>query len=564
MTNMAKGDELANSPDEAHSSAQVRITNNLLAELGAVMKPSHDAYAWKLNVTACANRMDAAVKEQLRNRAIDYPGPENKKARRGIEEHIDRERALIRTTEKMLINKLKDIQKLDQNEQREVLDILSRQCQHQVNLLGETRLKDITVPDVKTLGQIRPTPSPSIVLNLEEAYERGKFERREHADLPIADISGQSGRNALMMDAELQPLAGETIEDVHRVAAEYRDPQSVLGPRAAQVQQAVMTIWKTNKDASGAVTITIEELADQLYDRTQDGRHHSDNYAMIRTCVQQMHRTNLLPRNETLKAEGAAFIFTYVAEAGAEMTERASANWTAIKFRPGDLLDGVVRSDPTMLMPADPRLNRIDARRQRPELLLSKWLNREWRKNWKQSPGVIDRRLRLVLTAGMGLDDREADRPSIKTLDRLDAALEYLKGQGHIRDFSMESAVTDIRNELAADTGLRMNRRRWQTILQTKVTIEAPHTFHKALENYGAKQIAEGDPLIRDTHKMLQSTNRSQATLAEALNIPPRNLSRYLAGAVRVPDALRNRWQQELDRANSPQLSLDVTPPKAP
>ena len=243
------------------------------------------------------------------------------------------------------------------------------------------------------------------------------------------------------------------------------------------------------------------------------------------------------------------------------MGGRASKGWTAIRYSLGDVFKALVDRDEAMLMGRDFELNKLNPRNERWQVLLGKYLENHWRFNWDTAPGSITRSVQSLLTAGAGLNEAEADRPAIKTLDRLDEALEKLREFGTVRSFTFDETVTAVREHLQQNNG-RMTQSQWAAVLASMVIVESGKQYNQHYQNHGLtytgkrKGRVELQPIIVETLQLLQTTNKSQATLAAEIGISAATLSRYLAGKGKPPTQTIEKLEIVLANERQQQLPL--------
>jgi hypothetical protein len=257
--------------------------------------------------------------------------------------------------------------------------------------------------------------------------------------------------------------------------------------------------------------------------------------------------------------EGMGHNFTFFNDT--ELSGRASKGWTAIRYSMGEVIKAFAARDEAMLMGRDLELNKLNPRNERWEVLLGKYCENQWRFNWNTAPGSITRSVQTLLTAGAGLSEAEADRPAIKTLDRLDEALEKLRELGTVRSFTFDETVTVVREHLQQNNG-RMTRSQWAAVLASMVTVESGKQYNQHYQNHGLtytgkrKGRVELQPIIVETLQLLQTTNKAQATLAAEIGISAATLSRYLAGKSKPPAQVIEKLELALATERQQQLPL--------
>lgn len=454
---------------------------------------------------------------------------------------------------------------------QKMLQTLYARVEHQKNLFDAGVPVNVMAPvDLTQRSNLQKSSSEPVVLNLEKVLERGQFERNEHMRGPMADISGTTGREEIRASAELWGIEGES--DLDRQAtgdahAEWlRDPMSGGGVKTAQAVQALMTFWLTKKDSEGRVTVTIAMLAEAMGYTPNANGHHPDHYKKVRECIDVLRTVNLHAQSQLinkktgtarpLTVEGAGWNFTFINDT--ESGGRASKGWTAIKYSMGEVLRHFAGRDQAFLMGRDFKLNKLNPLNHRFEVLLGKYLENQFRLTWNNTPGTVTRSVYKLLTDGAGLSAEEAHRPATATLDRLEEKLEKLQKLETVRAFYFDGTVTDVRERLQQKNG-RMTQRRWDAVLISMVTIESGKQYNEHMKNHGLTYTGkrqgrvELHPVILETLQLLQTTNRSQATLAAEIGITPAALSKYLAGKHKPPaqviekleEALENQRQQQ-------------------
>ena len=491
-------------------------------------------------------------------------------------ERLGQEKNLQQVFFKRIRRQFASIDNQPEPHRTEALKSLYNQMYHHVEIAGEVPLSMIKAPDLNQRSSLQTASSEPVVLNYETAIERGRFQRNQYTDNPMADISGRTGRENITAHAELGGYTGEIDPDLQAtldgIVQRLSDPALGFGPKVAQTHQVLMTIWLERKDRSGSVNVTIGMLADALgYEKGEHG-HRPDTYTKVRECIDLLRRINLQAESQvinkkkgsgkpavTRKFEGAGYNFTFIDDT--EMGGRASKGWTAIRYSLGDVFKALVDRDEAMLMGRDLELNKLNPRNERWEVLLGKYCENQWRFNWNTAPGSITRSVQSLLTAGAGLNEAEAHKPAIKTLDRLDDALEKLREFGTVRSFTFDERVTAVREHLQQNNG-RMTRSQWAAVLASMVIVESGRQYNLHYQNHGLTYTGkrqgrvELHSVILDTLQLLQTTNKSQATLAAEISISAANLSRYLAGKSKPPAKVIERLELAVASERQQQLPL--------
>lgn len=524
------------------------------------------AESWKAAIKTTEGEFSRHLKDSQRT------SEENKQNHK----RLAKEKRLQKEFFKRILYRVSAIDRQPEPLQSESFRHLYNQMNHYVEIAGEVPLAVIKAPDLNQRSSLQTASSEPVVLNLESALERGRFQRNQYTDNPMADISGRTGREHIKASAELGGYTGESDPDrqatLDKIVQRLSDPAQGFGPKVAQMAQVLMNIWLERRDRSNAVTVTIGILAEALgYIKGEHG-HHPDTYEKVREYVDILRRVNLQSESQiinknkgrgsptvTVKMEGMGYNFTFFNDA--ELSGRASKGWTAIRYSMGEVIKAFAARDEAMLMGRDLELNKLNPRNERWEVLLGKYCENQWRFNWNIAPGSITRSVQTLLTAGAGLSEAEADRPAIKTLDRLDEALEKLRELGTVRSFTFDETVTVVREHLQQNNG-RMTRSQWAAVLASMVTVESGKQYNQHYQNHGLtytgnrKGRVELQPIIVETLQLLQTTNKAQATLAAEIGISAGTLSRYLAGKSKPPAQLIERLELALANERQQQLPL--------
>ena len=418
-------------------------------------------------------------------------------------------------------------------------------------LAGVVPLKAIAPPDwASVTRELQKQSSEPSAIKLGEALERGKFRTTEHSDYPLADVSGRLGQHEVTAHAELTPNAddaahGEGAAIVKRIAERLADPKLSHGIRTGQAYEALMSVWLTRRGVDSTATVTIGDLAASMgYARDARRGFSADVFPAVRECVAVLARLTMralnLPALKGLNLPTTltefAFSFSYFTPDDGS-GKRASEAWEAISFRPNKYLSAAITQKGAYLMGTDPNLNRLNPRRERAEVLLGKYLERQWRMNLHREHGSVTRTALTLLTA-MGLSDDDARSPRAETLDRLVAALDKLEEQVRTLkhwdgDAQWQAATAEI--EAVREAGKYVTRGRWQKLLDARITLEAgtqymEHYRGHSLTYQGGKNV---DPLAQEFRGYLLRTGRVQATVAVEIGMSASALSRFLAGSTK-------------------------------
>tara|TARA_Y100001973_G_scaffold101324_1_gene164217 strand:- start:566 stop:2254 length:1689 start_codon:yes stop_codon:yes gene_type:complete len=410
--------------------------------------------------------------------------------------------------------------------------------------------------DAKHVGQVDLERASSVVLStseqsvkkLERALERGKFEVGNMSENPVADISGRVGQEEVGVTAELMPAGSEQLQLILDMADRLKDPTLNTGPKTQQVFEALMSFWLTRKDRRGAVTLGIGEIAAAIGYTPDKGGHQKKNIETVRDAVNTLSRINLQVLTPKIQGQElnraqmseAALTFTYLADSEeVPAGERAEKHWTGIRVRPNTYLEIVLDRQGALLMGADRKINKLNAVKERSEVLLGKYLETQWRINWNKQPGVITRKVSNLLEQGIG-ESLESIARKRKVLDKLDTALEKLQEIGIIKHFEYEARFVDL------DDGSRLVDSKFNQLLECTVNIEAGSDYHEHYKNFGISQ-KKGEllPVLQDLKKLLSSTKQSQASVAQELGIPVRTVGSWLSGNRKLTDQNKIKKLQE-------------------
>jgi hypothetical protein len=469
--------------------------------------------------------------------------------------------------------KLKPIASLPPAEQRRELDTLFHNyVMHFAHLtLAGVPGSAIVAPDWEAVrGRLQTASSEQVLLNLETAFSHGKFSVSPDSDFPIANISGSLGGAGITAHAELRSDLDtpETRAIMRELAERLRDPRVGLGPRVQETVQALMSLWLTRRDASGAAVVTISELAGELgYEHGPNG-FHPDAYEQIRGFVKAAASTNLramFPDSPGRpRIEEKAFTFTYFDREDDAAGNRPSDAWIALGFRPGEYLARGIDRSGALLKGFDRKLNQLHPVNERAELLLGKYLENHWRFNWNNAAGIVRRSVRELLIEGIGMGEQTAARPAMATLTALSDALDRLEEMGTIKSWEADERWQAVYDALApGGRRRRMSGSLWRSALEACVTIEAGKQYHAHYRNHGLtyKERSDADPIHALRNYMARS-NRSQAMIASDLHISPAMLSRLLTGKRTASPELAERIDSLVNQGTT--LTLPLIDPNDP
>ena len=518
---------------------------------------AHELKTWR-DALALEREKGAEVFAQTRHKVLAMP---DKAARRANKQRLEKNRREFDAGLREIGKQLDDIGRLPELEQRQRLDAMLRNLViPRAHAHGEVPGSALAVPDWSAVtGELRKASSEPSALKLGEALERGRFTTSEIAPFPVTDVSGRLGNHSITAHAEITPNAADAAQGdgagvVAAIAARLADPQAGHGIRVAQAYEALMSSWLERRNADGNATITLPELARRMgFAGGSDGRPDGSARATVREAVGVLARLTLRAFNlPALKGmslpsqlEEPAFTFTLMGTDDGS-TERLATTWSALLFRPNAYLRAATTQPGAFLMGVDPKLNRLNPRRERAEVLVGRWLERAWRLNMAREHCAVTRRVELVLIDGMGLTPEDAHKPRAETLDRLVDVLDKLEHLGTLAhwdgDATWHETVAEI--EALRASGRYVTRAVWHRLLGASLTLEAGDGYRKhyashSLTYQGGNAV---DPLAARFREFLQRTGRPQATVARELGISPSALSRWLAGGTRkLNPAARDR-----------------------
>ena len=428
---------------------------------------------------------------------------------------------------------LNRIKKLPMDRQGEAMtELWNNWVKHEGGKYGKVDGTLLGQTDLQQASELTITSSESPVHNLETAYSHGKFEVSEYADHPMADISGRVGGEMIKVVAELVPLNHEELAVVTEIAETLADPLSNLGIKTQQAFAAIIAMWLKRRDQRNRLTLHVNELAESMgYTQNNNGTFHHDGLKTVRECVKTLGRTRLtflttMPtvRGKHVQTEQPALTVTYLAR-GVDLPPhgRVEDHWKYINISVNDFVE--ITADKGFIKGSDFKLNQLDSIRERPVILMGKYLEHEWRVNWNRTPGVVVRRIYTLLVSGLNIDTANIKRPR-DLLEKLDATLEELRELGTVKYFEYSPEYVDlIQRE-------RISRHLLTKILDITVTIEAGSNYQKHYINHGlthksAKPLPE---IITDLKDYLIASNMSQSVVAQKLGLTQRTLSNYLSG----------------------------------
>lgn len=411
-------------------------------------------------------------------------------------------------------------------------------------LLGQT--------DLQKASELTITSSESPIHNLETAYSHGKFEVSEYADHPMADISGKVGGEMIKVVAELVTLDDEELAVVTEIAETLADPLSNLGIKTQQAFAVIIAMWLKRRDQRNRLTLHVNELAESMgYTQHKDGCYQQAELKTVRDCVKTLGRTRLtflttMPtvRGKYIQTQQPALTVTYLAR-GVDLPPhgRVEDHWKYINISVNDFVEITV--DKGFVKGSNFKLNQLHSIKERPSILMGKYLEHEWRVNWNRTPGVVVRRIYTLLASGLNIDPTDIKRPR-NLLEKLDTTLDKLRELGTVKYFEYSPEYVDlIQRE-------RISRHLLTKILDITVTIEAGSDYQKHYINHGlthksAKPLAE---IITDLKDYLIASNMSQSLAAQELGLTKQTLCNYLSGKHSPSQKNTEKIRSYLDNKN--------------
>jgi hypothetical protein len=508
---------------------------------------AHDIETWRGALALETSKVSEAMKTARRTAKAST----SKAARQKGKALLDRRRMEAEAGLRDIGRQLDAIGRLPEPEQRQHLDAMLRNfVLPRVHAHGEVPGTALAAPDWSAAtGQLRKASSEPSALKLGEALERGRFETSVIAALPMADVSGRLGNHPVTAHAEITPNAADAAQGdgaavVAAIAGRLADPKTGHGIRVAQAYEALMGLWLERRNADGGATVTLNELARRM-GFAWDAERGLDAGASstVREAVGVLQRLTLrafnLPalKGNALpsKLEEQAFTLALIGPDDGSQ-ERLTTTWTALRFHPNSYLRAATTQPGAFLMGVDPKLNRLHPQRERAEVLLGRWLERQWRQNMNREHCSVNRRIELVLTDGMGLLPEEARRPRAETLDRMTTVLDKLEELSTLAHWSGDAAFHEVMAEIDAirAAGRYVTKPIWHRLLETSLTLEAGDGYRQHYAAHGLTYKGGAvDPLAQRFREFLQRTGRPQATVARELGISASTLSRWLAGSTK-------------------------------
>lgn len=492
---------------------------------------------------------------------------EDKAVRKALREELEQWTTQMKAGHDELARKLRSIAKSPESQQRASLGRLREWAEQNAENWGEVGGDKLGPPDWELITmeegarELMLASSEQTVLRLGEAYERGRFTVPPHGTFPMADISGGIGANDFSVHAELGNLQNEilTADQQHilrELADDLADVRKALGPRAQQVMEALMALWVSRRNENGEVVVRLAQLAEILgFEKRANGSYSASDYKTIREAIETLERTRINARPNQQDKKRPQMSYQEPAFTIGRTTE--GSEWVNITFRPNVFFARAATRKGALLMGVNTEVNRLHPVNERPELLLGKYLDRHFRMNWNNEPGLVRRRARELISAGMGVD---AEAPATATLTKLINSLEKLQGIGQVLEWEMETPGIDEALDYTSQPGRRMKRLLWENAMETMIRIEASKDHREHYRNFGLLSKQEGRRPLTETaaelSAYLRSTGRSQSVVAQELQISTSQMSRYLTGKSTMPAKVQERVQKLLQRESTLQLPL--------
>lgn len=540
-----------------------------------------DIATWR-RILASAKSAAIEKLKGLRTAIASQPKDQRKK----LKQRVEREFNLVEAEAARIESALGEIADAAAVEIPTRLKNLYSVVQHQRGLLGAVPGRDIGTANWREASELSTHTSEKVALELSSAIERGRFSTPPRGLFPAAEISSrpeddpEKFASAVLMFAELvhnqRPGAIPTEEEqrqLNEIAKRLGDPRSADGPRTAQLLGAILAAWLSSRRTDNSVSVTIDQLAERLrYEKHQSGGYRTRDLDEIRNYWITLTTVRLSSADG--RRQGPLFA---VNDYGSTVEDdehaqelltpddlirrSASARWTHLRVTPHESFVRLASSHSPMLMGRDENLNRLHPVNERHDLLLGRWLEEQFRLNWKQGRGLLTRRVDTLLAGA----DLPTDKPRIATLRRLVAALNKLEEEhGTLREWrDIDGRLDEILGTVGEENDLgyspRMTPSRWRSALESKIELEAGVAYVKHQQAFASPKrrgSIEGQSWVSDLQQHLAQTGRSQAVVAEELGVTRSTLSRILSGKTRLSPAVAERIEAMLRRASTLELPL--------
>ena len=396
---------------------------------------------------------------------------------------------------------------------------------HTGQLYKQVPGEKVKSPDFKQIMKLAITSSEQPIRNLETAYERGKFKGNDLSDHPIANISGSVGGEFIEMAAEITPLEGEDKELVFKLAEMLGSPLSNAGPKTQQTFAAVLHLWLVRRKERK------EELTIHKQER---GSYQQNALNTIRECIATLARTRLtfatptpIVRGKVVLSSAAVLGVVTYHTIGIELPPggRIDDHWKAISVKLNSFIE--IASGEGFIKGSDfKKLNSLDSVKERAELFMGKYLEHEWRLNWNKTPGVVVRRLGVLLESGLGVPANMFMSRPRKEIEKLERALDHLQDTSIIKYFEYGPEYVELMECKRITPEILVK------LFDIRVRIEAGNQYLVHYQNFGLKhKAAKALPsIVTELKEYLSGSATSQAVAAQDLNIAKGTISQYLSG----------------------------------
>lgn len=451
----------------------------------------------------------------------------------------------------------------------QLVSLWANVVEHRTKTHGEMPASWLSQPNYAAARGMITASSEPLTMKLEEAHERGRFVKKKESDFPMADISGNMGNERITAVAELVPLGTEAGPDAKALMAamaeRMRDPRDGIGPKTAQLSQALMATWLKRRDAGGWCNVTIDEVADMLgYSRRfDDNTHDTKNLKAVREYTDQLRRTlvrasmpALKGRSQSSQFEAPSFSMEFIGsdDDRPEMKSRPSEYWSVMRFQPNALHAKAAIREGAFLMGADMKLNQLHAQHQRADVLLGKYLERQFRMDWDNGRGVMRRQVGRLLRDGMGLDDPPS---RMATLLRLENVLYNLMHVGTIKEWTGDSGWHEVLDHFDKNPKSRMTHSWWTKAASAYITLEAGPKYHEQYKAFGLTHQPHVSQWMHELRDLMAKTKRAHKLIAQDLGVTASHLTHLMKGRRKVTPQLEEKISGLLKREATLQLPFD-------
>jgi predicted transcriptional regulator len=452
-------------------------------------------------------------------------------------------------------------------------------------LLGQVPGSELGTPNYQVAAQeLTLAPSEKTVLALGDALGRGKFKRESGEMFPSTNVDGpgfgENFRGSERVIAQLVHNHAVNAEpddsDQQRLdamAAVLADTRKAAGPRGQQVLEAILGYGIKHPREDGSILFTIDQLAESLRYTRHGGRFLTADLDEIRKFVEIVMSVRLTAMNGNSRVQGAVLVLNYVGYANVLAAENGDAlitengeniqletgweakvkrnRWTNLRVTPHPLITHALKTRP-QLMGRDEDLNTFHPVNERADLLLGKYLEKNFRLNWNKSVGLYTRSVRELLGAA-GLS---TETPRIVTLKRLKDALDKLEEHGTLAEY--EDTDRRFEGALELPENKRMTDSLWNSALDSRIELEPGRKYVQHYRNFRlTQQLGDTPSVVLELKAYQQKTGRSLRVIAEELGTTASTLSRCLSGKSKPAAKLAERIEALVRNEIAPQLPFE-------